>query len=236
MNQECRMRGEGGSWSRYLFVGLIVAIAGAVTPGCSRVLTIEQADHINTAMFTRSDRGEPLEVNIVCVTPNDLKREENDRLKPDSGITAEEWFRRRPISGDKKDKDWEGRGDRFYLPKDQVFTLTDRKEDYGTHVGVRLRGKVVDRKDTVTAKFSFKGPLHNDLSVIYVFAKFIDREGKVMAVPPARFHPPGAYTHELVCEIGVDESAYPEHYGQYIKIDEKKCVRKLHGKGEKAEE
>ena len=49
--------------------------------------------------------------------------------------------------------------------------------------------------------------------------------GEVLPVPPAKFDPPGAYTHELSVKIGVNESR--GNYGQYI---ENTTERKLHGR------
>lgn len=197
---------------------------------CSRELTITQADHINTAMYRGGSRGEPLEVNVVCVTKKDLDRPENQRLSPGSGITSDEWYARRPIPGDKPDQ--ESRGDRFWLPSNQILLLTDDKESYGATKGVRLRGAQVDKKDHVTLKFSFPGGLHDDESVIYVFPKFIGPDGKVLGVRPAKFHPPGAYKEDLFVEIGVDANRTFENYGQTLQINDVKSPRKLHGRGE----
>ena len=116
------------------------------------------------------------------------------------------------------------------MPADQIFLLTDRKENYGTTQGVRLRGTQVDKKKEVDVRFRFKGDLHDDDSVIYVFPKFVGPDGKVLPVRPAKFHPPGAYREQLVIEVGVDEDRFPEYYGQFIRIDEARCPRKLHGR------
>jgi len=115
---------------------------------------------------------------------------------------------------------------RFRLPKDQVFVATDDKQYYGKRIGGRLHGAIVDKKDQITLKFKFAGGLHSNESVIYVFPKFIDNKGKILPVPPAKFDPPGAYTHEVYVKIGVDEGR--GHYGQYI---DNTTERKLHGRG-----
>ena len=44
---------------------------------------------------------------------------------------------------------------------------------------------------------------------------------------PAKFDPPGAYTHELAVKIGVD--AGRGSYGQYI---DNVTERKMHGQGQ----
>ena len=87
--------------------------------------------------------------------------------------------------------------------------------------------KMDDEAYAVVVRFNFAGGLHSDTSVIYVFPKFIGPKGEVLPVRPAVFHPPGAYTNELSCKIGVDESR--EDYGQYI---ENTTPRKMHGSEE----
>ncbi len=193
------------------------------------MLTITQDDYINTAVHMNrpaaSRTGDPLEINIVCVTAADLKLDCNDRLAPGEGITSDVWFQDRPISGDKADMD--DRAGRFYLPKSQIFVMTYDKQFYGTKAGTPLRGAATDKEKTLEREFEFSGGLHNDQSVIYVFGKFIGPDGRVMAVPPAELHPPGAYTRDLFVRIGVDSSR--EFYGQYI---DNETPRKLHGKEE----
>ncbi|HUU85578.1 MAG TPA: hypothetical protein VM243_18920 [Phycisphaerae bacterium] len=205
---------------------VVVGSALAVTAGCAREMLIHQEDYVNTAMH--ADRqlaartGEPLEVTIVSIYPKDLAVDANDRLNPDRGITSDVWYRDRPQPGDKVDME-EPHG-RFRLPKDQVFVRTEDSQYYGTKAGGRLRGALIDKQTTVKTTFKFAGPLHSNKSVIYVFPKFIDNRGEVLPVPPAKFHPPGAYTHELSVKIGVNESR--GNYGQYI---ENTTERKLHG-------
>lgn len=194
-------------------------------PGCGRVLTITQEDYINTAMHWGRPKeqrtGEPLEVNIVCVTAGDLKKDGNGLLSPDAGITSKIWYENRPDKSHKDDEGYSG----LQLPRGQIFLLTDDKGCYGKRVGGRLRGAVVDNRDKVVMRFNFPGGLHSRKSVIYVFPKFIDADGRVLPVEPAKFYPPGAYTRELSCKIGVDEDR--EYYGQYIRIT---TQRKLHGR------
>lgn len=216
--------GAGASLARAL---LICGMVPAALPGCARVLTTTQDDYINTAMHAdrqRSSRtGEPLEITIVSVYPGDLKLDANDRLDPGREITCDVWYQDRPQPGDKVDME-EPHG-RFRIPKNQVFIRTDDAQYYGKRVGGRLHGALIDKQKTVKTSFNFAGPLHNDKSVIYVFPKFIDRRGQVLPVPPAKFHPPGAYTHELAVKIGVDETR--GHHGQYI---DNITERKMHGR------
>lgn len=199
---------------------------GSGLMGCARVLTITQDDYINTAMHVNrplaARTGEPLEIDIVCVTPTDLKHEANAGMAPDANITSAIWFRDRPIPGDKKDM--EDRGGRFWLPKSQISLLTFDKKCYGTLIGDPLCGAATDKKREAVKTFSHAGALHDKDSVIYVFGKFIDKNGGVLPVPPAKFHPPGAYTEKLCIKIGVDESR--ANYGQYI---DNTTERKLHG-------
>lgn len=220
-----RVLGAGSGRAALLVVG---CLSVAVSTGCARMLTITQADYVNTAMHVNrpvgSRTGDPLEINIVCVTPKDLDHEANDALAPDVGITSEIWFRDRPIPGDKKDMD--DRGGRFWLPKGQISLMTYDTKCFGKRIGEPLRGAATDRKDTVVKRFNHAGHLHDDKSVIYVFGKFIDRNGNVLPVPPAKFHPPGAYTEKLHVKVGVDESR--ANYGQYI---DNLTERKLHGSG-----
>lgn len=207
-------------------------LAGVCLGGCSRVLTITQDAYINTAgqdKRAEAERtGDPLELNIVCVTPQDLKKDVNADLKPGSGITSEVWFRKRPIDGDEKQK-----AGRFDLPKKQVYLLTNDMDAYGTRKGPALRGSEADGpKKTTEGDIAFPfGALHDSDSVIYVFGKFKGPDGAVLPVQPARFAPPGAFTHELSIHVGVEKSRFGQGLdkGQYIKV---MSDRKMHGKGD----
>jgi hypothetical protein len=203
-------------------------LAMVAASGCARQLTITQDDYVNNAMQIdreRRDRtGEPLELDVVCVYPKDLNHQRNDRLKPNSGITSAEWFKRRPVPGDRPDM--ETANDRFRLPPQQIFLLTNERETYGRRIGACLRGARQDGKTITKKGIEFSAAaLHDGRSVIYVFGKFTDKQGQVLAVPPAMFHPPGAYTDRLAIRIGVREGG--PNYGQYIEIDSEKCPRKL---------
>ncbi|GMU22014.1 MAG: hypothetical protein AMXMBFR13_21020 [Phycisphaerae bacterium] len=202
--------------------------------GCSRTLTITQDNVINTAqqiedgIDTKDHTGAPLELTAVCVYPKDLKNEANDRLKPGSGITAKEWYERRPLPGDRVDM--EATHNRFRLPKNQVFLMTDSSEVYGSRIGSWLRGAQLDGAKPIVKKgIEFDSfALHDDLAVIYIFPKFTRKGGEVLPVQPVVFHPPGAYEKDVYIRIGVDPKR--DNFGQYIEIDHEKSPRKLHGK------
>ena len=209
---------------------LLGGLAGVTSAGCTRELILTQDDRVNNAMQIDrrpEDRtGEPLELDIVCVYPHNLKDERNERLKPNSGITSAEWFKRRPIPGDKVDM--EAANDRFRLPLGQIFLLTNDREVYGKRIGACLRGAKQDGATITKSGIEFSATaLHDNTSVIYIFGKFIDKQGKVLDVPPAKFHPPGAYSERLAFKIGVRENA--PNFGQYIEIDSERCPRKMHG-------
>lgn len=208
---------------------LEVLLVGPVvlsTVGCaSRTLAITQGDRINNAMHIgrHPDQrtGDPLEVTIVCVHPDDLEIKGNGGLKPGSGITCKDWYDNRPEHG--------GEGG-FDLPADQIYLLTNEDQVYGKKVGSALNGAINDGHSEVKIKgITFRGmKLHRKDSVIYVFPKFIGPDGHVLPVPAAEFSPPGAYASQLAVKIGVDEGR--AHNGQYI---ENTSQRKLHGSGKR---
>jgi len=210
--------------------GLLLCAALLLT-GCARTLTIWQDPYINTACHAArppQDRtGQPLELAIVCVYPKDLEKPANALLKPDSKITCRDWYARRPLGPNPE-------AGRFELNKNQIFLLTDDSKAYGTVVGSKLlRGARQDGEKPIRLSFWFEGgwtgaQYHHPNSVIYVFGKFTDKDGNVLPVPPAKFHPPGAYREDLEIRIGVDPDR-PLEAGQYIKV---LTERKLHGKEE----
>ncbi len=214
-------------WATTALLSIMACTAGG---GCARSLTISQDEYVNTAMHVdrkAEDRtGEPLELNVVLVYPKDLKDERNDRLKPSAGITSAEWFKKRPIPGDKVDM--EASNDRFRLPPDQILLLTNDSDTYGRRIGSCIRGARLDGKTIAKKAIDFSSlAWHDDNAVIYVFARFVDKQGQVLEAPPARFHPPGAYSKDLAVKIGTRENA--SNYGQYIEIDAQLCPRKMHG-------
>ncbi len=209
--------------------GATVAVMGlvALSGGCSaRTLTIVQEDRINTAMHQdrpqNKQTGNPLEVSIVCVFPSDLEKPENARLQADEGITAKEWYEFRP-TGAPPD------GRHFNLPCNQIYMLTNEESPCGKVKGPALRGALEDGYSEKKMKgILFKKKLHSRKSVIYVFPKFIDKNGEVLPVLPVKYHPPGGYTAKLVVKIGVQASG--PHGGQYI---ENQAKRRLHGREKK---
>lgn len=191
--------------------------------GCAaRTITISQEDRINTAMHLHramaDQTGDPLELNVVCVYPEDLEKPENELLKPDSSITAKDWYDLRPTGMP------EAR--HFSLPGNQILLLTNEKTAYGKVKGPALRGAIEDgARERKIDGIRFKKKLHSRKSVIFVFPKFIGKGGEVLPVRPVRFSPPGAYTRNLFVKIGVDPGR--PHGGQYI---ESVTKRRLHGR------
>jgi hypothetical protein len=226
LNREWRM--ANGKWRTPLLV--LAAGCGLVgLVGCGRSLTINQDPYINTACHANrpADKrtGEPLELTVVCVYPRDLAKAGNELLKPDSKVTSKDWYERRPVSAP-------GEAGHFDLPKSQIFLFTDDSKAYGQQIGTLLRGAKQDGDKAIT-KTGIKfdggvggGQFHDSNSVIYVFGKFTDKNGNVLPVPPAKFHPPGAYTEKLEVKIGVDPDR-PLEAAQYIKVTSE---RKMHGK------
>ena len=227
------MRVRTGSRNVGSLGGLVAAsLCGLGASGCgARTLTITQDKHVNTAMHIRrapaQQTGMPLELNIVCVYPKDLDRDDapNAALQPNSGITSEQWFARRPLPGDTEDG--ETSGDRFRLPRDQIFYLTNesQSEIYGKRIGAALRGAVNDGETIIKGGIIFDSwALHNARAVLYVFGRFEDEDHRVLRVPPAKFDPPGAYVDEVAVKIGVRLEG--PNFGQYIEVASQ---RKMHG-------
>lgn len=204
-----------------------LALAGltlAVGSGCAKTITFYVDDYINTGMHINrapEDRtGEPLELAIVCVTPGDTddkEHAENARLKPYSGITADEWFNRQPRAEDRMDR--EG-GETFRLPPSQVYLFTD---DPGKFAGQRLGPALVGAKQMKGSPVKKARDIEFSMwsygdkeSVIYIFPKFVGPQGEVLPVSPIMLNPPGDYPSTLDVKIGVRSGA--AHYGQYIEL------------------
>ena len=181
--------------------------------GCvSRTLIISQDDHVNTDMHKHRPcdkrTGEPVEITIVCVYGKDLKVDgsPNDELGPKSDITARDWYEQRPQPGDRVDD--ETGHNRFRIKKDQIYVLTNAPHGklYGKPIGAALRGGLIDGSKVAREGVKFDSfALHDDDASIFIFPKFIDGEGNVLPVPPARFTPPGRYHDELFIHIGVKD-------------------------------
>ena len=190
--------------------------------GCARQLTITQDPHINTAMHINRPpdqrTGEPLEINIVCVYPEDFEKPDNAQLSPEIDITSDVWYQRRPTRGGTEPG-------KFDLPPEQILVFTDAADCYGKKAGPRLKGALEDGRADIKIKggikfravggvFKNKGGLRSRKSAIYVFPRFVDARGQVLPVRPVKWSPPGAYSRDLHCKIGVRD---PEgHAQQYI--------------------
>ncbi len=201
-------------------IGLLIGIVA----GCGdRVITISQHERINTAMHRHRARemqtGDPLELTIVCVYPEDLKKSENDRLKPGSGLTAVDWYQHRPtgVGGQQ--------AGRFWIPSSQIYLMTNEKGLVGRIKGPALGGATEDGwTERKFGGIAFSKALHDKNSVIYVFPKFIGPRGDVLPVKPVIFHRPGAYRRNLFIEIGVRDGG--DNFGQFVLHSTK---RRLHG-------
>lgn len=213
-----------------MLVGVAFASCGIL--GCpARSLMVTQDPYINNAMhrnLSESERtGDPLEVSIVCVYPEDLEKPANQALRPGQNITCKGWYDHRPEAS--------GGADRFDLARNQIHLLTDAapSQAFGQKKGPALKGAVRDgRSEVPVPGIKFERKLHSANSVIYVFPRFIDKNGEVLPVPPAVFNPPGAYSSGLSVKIGVNAADIKNpasHYGQYITIT---APRRLHGAGQ----
>ena len=197
--------------------------------GCARSLTIRQDPYINTAAQANrpADKrtGEPLEIDVVVVYPADLKKAGNELLRPDSKITCKDWFDRRPQTGVPPG------ANRFELPRDQVYVLTNDDSAFGRHIGSALRGAVLDgdkpiNKGDIALAW---GMVHDKQTVIYVFPKFIGRDG-VLPVAPAKFEPPpAAYESGLEVKLGVYPNR-PLDEAQYIEVTSPRTLYKNESK------
>ncbi len=203
---------------RWLMAALPVVLTVPLVGCQSRTLVITQADRINTAMqlgrALENQTGEPLELTVVCVKPEDLEKQENSRLSPDSLITSKEWYEFRPEGGVPT-------GGRFDIPDSQIYVLTNKNRICGQVRGPALRGAIEDgTAERFIKGISFGRKSYSKKSAIYVFPKFIDRNGAVLPVPPVRFSPPAAYSSTLRVEIGVEPGG--PHDGQYLRRVEKR--------------
>ncbi len=192
-----------------LLVGLVCSVV--LAGGCaSNTMTIVQDEYLNTAVHLNRPvdqrTGDPLEVTIVCLYPEDLEKESNAGLKPGSGITSKGWYDNRPTHSG-------SRG--FQVPADQVFLLTNDSQPYGTRIGRRLQGAKRDGRSEVVVtgiKFHSRGMFKGG-PIMYVFPKFIGPQGQVLPVPPILYSSP-RQRGGVRFKIGVDPDR--EHYGQYL--------------------
>lgn len=195
---------------------LILALGGVgllACPGCAcgeKKMSLTRDEYINSEMYIDrpvADRtGAPLEVNVVLVYPDDLKKDVNSQLKPGSGITSKEWFEKRPKAA--------ADPARFDLPRSQILLFTNDSDYYGERKGPALQGTKVASPDPALLTFKFERGLNDENAVIYVFGRFTDKDGYLLPVPPAMFQAPGKYPDELSVHIGVDWNRSGIH--QYI--------------------
>ena len=208
------MNVTSGAYKTRLLGVFVAGFAALGATGCaSRTILITQDDHINTGVHTgrpaEQRTGDPLEVTVVCVYPEDLERDENKGLEPGTGITCKGWYDNQPVRGG-------GEGSYFKLPQEQIYLRTNATQVYGIRKGPALNGAIEDgRAQMKITGIRFRPTkLYSKKSVIYVFPKFIGPEGDVLPVRAAEFNPPGAYSSKLSVKIGVDQGR--DNYGQYI--------------------
>lgn len=201
--------GVGRSGLMLLFLGVVVA-----GTGCQRTLRIYQDDYINTAPVADRPRDAqtsvPLQLDLVVVYPDDLENPVNERLRPGAGITAKDWYERRPGSGKEH---------AFELPKEQVHVIGSDRE-WGRNLAPAIRGRVLDRSDPIVIKdlkikWSHAGD-HD--SVLYIFPRFIDERGGVLPVPPVEVSPPNKHGSDLAIKVGVRPDVRQPEMAQYIEI------------------
>lgn len=186
--------------------------------GCSstRTLRVTQEEYVNTGMSWRlppeNRTGDPLEVSVVWVLPEDLENPVNRDLRPESGITTKIWYERRPELGAQP-----GSG-KFEIPAGQIFVLADQEGIYGTRLGCRLHGAHQKQKHTETLTYQFKVPSVFGDPIVYVFPKFVGEGGELLPVPPAVYTPPESRNNMFAVQIGVDAGRQNEPTaGQYIR-------------------
>lgn len=202
-----------GRLARFWTLAPIAALAvGGL--GCTKEsnLRIKVDKHINNAMkpVGGDQSGNPLDVDVVLLTSDDLKRDANRDLKIDSdlirrdtdrksGITSDIWFDRHPT---------EGKGQRFEVPPNQIHRLAQR-------VGSDDHLHKLDHFDVPGLKDRAGMPSY---CVIYVFGRFEDAQEKCLPVEPAVFINP---QKDIAVFIGVDANKRggAPTYGQFIRRD-----------------
>lgn len=187
---------------------LLIGVAG-----CGDItLSITQHKFINNAAYPHRPvderTGDPLEVNIVCVLPDDLEKPENNRLKPGSGITSREWYDQRPTHGGQE-------AQKFSLPSEQIYVLSNTQGVYGVPKGQALQGAAEEKPERIVAGIKFPKKFGHRNSVIYVFPRFIGPDYEIIPTPPVAFNPPSKYGRSLAVEIGLQSGG--SFHGQFIK-------------------
>lgn len=193
----------------YAALGGCIAVCTASTGCATRAVSIRQEALINTAYIAE---GEPLEVTVVCVHPDDLENQVNQPLAPGSNINSKVWYERRPtLSGSNSNP--------FVLAQDRIFVFTDDPEDqvWGRKLGPSLRGADQDGRSLIQTSIPFRDTFWRSGSVIYVFAAFSGPDGVIPAAP-AIF--PGHHRAKIAIAIGTIEGKRGnsnENHGQFIK-------------------
>ena len=203
-----------------LRVAALAALGLLCWPGCAtkKSLTITRDPYINNGMHVdrqMGDRtGEPLEVAVVMVYPNDLKNDANMRLRPDSGMNVAEWFEKRPQPGD--DPAATGGNPRFRLKQSQIYLFTNDTQYYGTRIGPAINGSATDKGDPKVRELDFKEGMNDPNAAIYVFARFNSPgTNATLPAPPVVFRKPGSYPKDLTVHVGVDWNRTATN-GQYL--------------------
>jgi hypothetical protein len=220
---------------------LAVGLAAIIGLGCERRLTIRQDGYINNAMHHARPEarrtGEPLELTVVLVLPDDTKKPENEVLRPDNPVivTAKDWYDRRPGSPAQRP---------LSIPEDQIFLFTDSPNPHGLVVGSALHGhafqddftltlNIVAGSDNfvqldagpkiplkqVTRFLDLKGnPLDSKDCALYIFGRFADESGDMLPVKAVMIRPKEMKENGEI-RVGVDKELYKSNPGQaqYIK-------------------
>lgn len=186
--------------NRWIIVAAMGFLALGVA-GCeNRTIAVDREKFINT----RADpKGYPVSIDIVSVYPSDLKDAANKDLMPTGpGITADLWFARKPTRESMSRKD---DVQNFRLGEEQIHSYTD--EDNKTIYGRRKGGKIIGTdasSGNIVISRSQGLPVRDIFSseaAIYVFAKFTDKNGKVLPSRPAVFWRVGDFKEELAVRI-----------------------------------
>lgn len=169
--------------------------------GCGRTLTIYRDEVINTE-FDRN--GVPMDVDVVTLFPSDFKgelEEINRDLMPGSGITADMWFKNKPTRDSAKDPEDRAH---YRIPRDRIYSFAEKKEaTFGMWEGGQIQGnkyRKAGEKEIVIRNIPVGG-YSDDRSVIFVFCRFTDARGAVLATKPAEFRKLSRYSEDLAVRI-----------------------------------
>ncbi len=199
------MRTSGSYGGVQRCAGTLVAVLLLVgVCGCpARTMMVEVDQYINAS--PANPKGQPLAVDIVSVFPQDLEGKDskaaNEELKPETPITADVWFAKRPTREAMKQKD---NTERFRIKKQQIYSFT--KEPAGSLYGVRAGGLLVGgafkpgQKDQIVKGIPIDS-IFDSKAVIYVFCKFQDAKGNILPTKPVVFWTVGDFRDQLKVHI-----------------------------------